>query len=91
MHGVILLDAIGLLNPVLWRAVVCPLARFFRSRLRHDQLLRQWLHRALAHIYTGPFEDTRSFRNHAWLRFTYMFDDTIIDYLQTHPYNRHHP
>ena len=39
----LLLDAIGLL-PLLWWLVGRPLARFFRARLRHDQLLRQWLH-----------------------------------------------
>ena len=35
-------------------------------------------------VYTGAFEDNRSFRNHAWLRFTYIFDHLITDYLQTH-------
>jgi hypothetical protein len=43
MHGVLLLDAVGLL-PLLWRLVVRPLARFSRARLRHEQLLQQWLH-----------------------------------------------
>lgn len=43
MHSVILLDAVGLL-PFPWWLIFRPLARFFRGRLRHDQLLRQWLH-----------------------------------------------
>ena len=43
MHIVILLDVVGLL-PFPWWLIFRPLARFFRGRLRHDQLLRQWLH-----------------------------------------------
>jgi hypothetical protein len=42
MHAVLLLDAVGLL-PVLWVALVRPLATLCRARLRHDQLLRRWL------------------------------------------------
>ena len=32
-----------------------------------------------AFVARGPFEDNRSFRNHACLRFTYIFDNLIAD------------
>ena len=34
--------------------------------------------------HTGALEDNRSFRNHACLVFTFMFENFITDYLQTH-------
>ena len=38
------------------------------------------------HIYGSVCEDYQSFINHAWLRFTCIFDARITDYLQSHPY-----
>ena len=34
----------------------------------------------------GLFPYHPYFRNHAWLRFTYIFDARITDYMETHPY-----
>ena len=44
MHVALVLDALGIL--FLFRLLVQPFAPLFRARLRHDQLLRQWLHKS---------------------------------------------
>ena len=60
----------------LSRSIMCS-ARFCTSAQSQDSLDMH---------HTGALEDNRSFRNHACLIFTYMFENLITDYLQTHPY-----